>query len=221
MTLIVVLAVAAAVAWYFQDRQRPGAGSSAAARARHLRTPMVRLADLMGIKTTQGALATRSEIGAEGERRTAARLRVLQRQGWTVLHDLGLPTGRANVDHLVISPGGVVVLVDSKLWSSWYTLSVIGGRLYHGTLDVTDRLNGLRHETRTVAKILGCPVVPLVSMEGAPLDGLQLLVDGIRIVPADHVVETLHSISQGRTAAGPHPAERAARLLHPHGAKRR
>ncbi|MEU2487093.1 nuclease-related domain-containing protein [Streptomyces sp. NPDC012617] len=221
MTLIVVLAVAAAVAWYLQDRQRPGAGSSADARARHLRTPLVRLADLMGIKTTQGALATRSEIGADGERRTAARLRVLQSQGWTVLHDLGLPTGQANLDHLAISPGGVVVLVDSKLWSSRYTLSVVGGRLRHGTRDVTDRLNGLRHETRVVARVLGCPVIPLVSMDGAPIDGPQLIVDGIRIVPADDVVQALRAISRGRTATGPHPAERAVRLLHPHGAKRR
>lgn len=219
MTTLLLVAVAFAIYLYLPST--PGAGASAAARARQLRTPLVRLADLLGIKTARGALAARSETGAIGERRTAARLRELQRQGWTVLHDLGLPTGQANVDHLAIAPSGVVILIDSKLWSSRYVLRVVGGRLLHGNRDVTDRLNGLLHETRVVSRVLGCPVIPLVSMDGAPLDGKQLLVNGIRIVPAADVVQALRSISRGRAAAGPQPAERAARLLRPHKGKRR
>jgi hypothetical protein len=44
--------------------------------------------------------------GAEGERRTARLLGPLARHGWVVLHDLAIPGSRANLDHLVIGPGG-------------------------------------------------------------------------------------------------------------------
>jgi hypothetical protein len=44
--------------------------------------------------------------GAEGERRTARLLGPLARQGWVALHDLAIPSSRANLDHLVIGPGG-------------------------------------------------------------------------------------------------------------------
>jgi hypothetical protein len=51
--------------------------------------------------------------GAAGERRTARLLAPLERYGWAVLHDLAIPGTQANIDHLVIGPGGVLV-VDSK-----------------------------------------------------------------------------------------------------------
>ena len=55
--------------------------------------------------------------GAEGERRTAAALLALP-PTWGVLHDVRWPGRlRANLDHVVVGPGGVVV-VDSKAWSS-------------------------------------------------------------------------------------------------------
>jgi Nuclease-related domain len=51
--------------------------------------------------------------GAAGERRTARLLASLERCGWAVLHDLAVPGSAANIDHLVIGPGGVLV-IDSK-----------------------------------------------------------------------------------------------------------
>ena len=51
--------------------------------------------------------------GAAGERRTARLLSPLERRGWAVLHDLALPGSQANIDHLVIGRGGVVV-IDTK-----------------------------------------------------------------------------------------------------------
>jgi hypothetical protein len=50
--------------------------------------------------------------GAAGERRTARLLAPLERRGWAVLHDLAISGSKANIDHLVIGPGGVVI--DSK-----------------------------------------------------------------------------------------------------------
>lgn len=55
--------------------------------------------------------------GAAGEQLTAQVLTSLTTSGWLVLHDLHWP-GRpfANIDHIAIGPGGVVV-IDSKNWS--------------------------------------------------------------------------------------------------------
>ncbi|MFD9422240.1 MULTISPECIES: nuclease-related domain-containing protein [unclassified Streptomyces] len=221
MTLFVVLAVAAAVAWYFQGQQRPGAGSSAAAEARRLRTPLVRLADLVGIETKAGSRATRLDAGAAGEQATAVLLRSLTSQGWIVLHDRALPYGKANVDHLVISPSGKVFILDSKLWSSRFFVYTKSGRLWHGQIDVDDRLDGLRYESCTVANVLGIPVFPVVVMHGAPMNQVSLSVGNIRIVPADFATARLrvtsrhpgHRLSQAAVAA------RAKRLLPSYGGK--
>lgn len=56
------------------------------------------------------------EKGADGESQTAAVLGRLG-VGWICLHDLEWPgRTRANIDHLVIGPGGIFV-IDSKNWS--------------------------------------------------------------------------------------------------------
>jgi hypothetical protein len=51
--------------------------------------------------------------GAAGERRTAQLLDPLKQHGWAVLHDLAVPHSQADIDHVVIGPGGVFV-IDSK-----------------------------------------------------------------------------------------------------------
>lgn len=55
--------------------------------------------------------------GAEGERLVAQTLGFVERYGWTALHDVHWP-GRpqANIDHIAIGPGGVVV-IDAKNWT--------------------------------------------------------------------------------------------------------
>ena len=68
--------------------------------------------------------------GAAGERRTARLLDPLERHGWAVLHDLAVPGSRANLDHLVIGPGGVFV-IDSKQYQGRLQLGR-SGRLWHG-----------------------------------------------------------------------------------------
>ncbi|WP_405759473.1 NERD domain-containing protein [Streptomyces sp. NBC_01420] len=213
MSLLLTLALAAA-AYYAWQRYgyRPGPGASAAARARRLRTPLVRLADLLGIDTEAGALARRSDAGAEGERRAAARLRPLSREGWTLLYDRALPRGRANVDGLAISPAGAVFLLDPKLWSGRFPLSVRAGRLWHGKVDVTGRLDGVLHERATVARLLAVDVTAIISMDGAPLIGphgrpaTELVFRGVRIVPADRLPDVLR-------AAGRIPGQRHASAI--------
>jgi Nuclease-related domain len=210
--LLLVPAAAAGVWLYARHRPRTGPGASAATRARQLRTPTVRIATALGVPTRRGHQAARWDAGAEGERRTAALLDRLTADGWTVLHDRALPHGRANVDHLVVSPGGVVILPDSKRWSSRYRVRVVGGRLLHGTHDVTDRLAGLRHEAATVRAVLGVPVTPLVVMHGAPLAAGEAVLDGVRIVPADRLLPVLRAL--GRAASAPGAAALARRADH-------
>lgn len=55
--------------------------------------------------------------GAEGERLVARSLEALAGYGWATLHDVHWP-GRpmANIDHIAIGPGGIVV-VDTKNWT--------------------------------------------------------------------------------------------------------
>ncbi|THA54276.1 hypothetical protein [Streptomyces sp. A1136] len=76
MSFALFLVVVAAAAWYIQGQRRPGAGSPAAAQARSLRTPLVRLADLLGIKTAHGRQANQWAAGAvgSGTRRPASSL---------------------------------------------------------------------------------------------------------------------------------------------------
>ena len=56
------------------------------------------------------------EKGADGEAAVARALDALP-EGWVALHDLAWPgRQRANLDHVVIGPGGVFV-IDAKNWS--------------------------------------------------------------------------------------------------------
>ena len=66
--------------------------------------------------------------GAAGERRTARLLDPLERHGWAVLHDLAVPGSRANIDHLVIGPGGVFV-IDSKQYRGRHGARVPWGKV--------------------------------------------------------------------------------------------
>lgn len=66
------------------------------------------------------------ELGADGEAATASVLASLP-PGWIALHDVRWPGRRlANVDHVLIGPGGVFV-IDSKNWSGRITID--GGHL--------------------------------------------------------------------------------------------
>ena len=54
--------------------------------------------------------------GAWGEEATADVLEPLARRGVVVLHDVVLPGRRENLDHVVVSPGGVTI-VETKRWA--------------------------------------------------------------------------------------------------------
>ena len=117
--------------------------------------------------------------GAAGERRTARLLGPLERHGWAVLHDLAVPGSRANIDHLVIGPGGVFV-IDSKQYRGRLQLDP-SGRLWHGRYPLAPTLRAVSFEADQAAQVLpdpGVVVVPIVAVHGAQVPWGKVVIDG-------------------------------------------
>jgi hypothetical protein len=124
--------------------------------------------------------------GAVGERRTARLLGPLERHGWAILHDLAVPGSRANIDHLVIGPGGVFV-IDSKQYRARLQVDP-SGRLWHGRYPLTPTLRAVSFEADQAAQVLTDPdvvvVVPIVAVHGARVPWGKVVMDGVPVVSA-------------------------------------
>jgi hypothetical protein len=123
--------------------------------------------------------------GAAGERRTARVLAALERQGWAVLHDLAVPGSPANLDHLVIGPGGVF-LIDSKQYRGRLQLDQ-SGRLWHGRYPLAPALRAVSFEADQAALVLTDPdvvVVPILAVHGAQVPWGKVVADGVPVVAA-------------------------------------
>jgi hypothetical protein len=146
--------------------------------------------------------------GAAGEQRTARLLSPLERQGWAVLHDLALPGGRANLDHLVIGPGGVFVL-DSKRYRGRLQLDP-SGRLWHGRYPLDSTLRAVSFEADRAAQVLADPhvVVPIVAVHGAQVPWGKVVTQGVPVVSARRLPSMLRALP---AVLGP---ERVAALAH-------
>jgi hypothetical protein len=133
--------------------------------------------------------------GAAGERRTARLLGPLERQGWSVLHDLTVPGSRANIDHLVIGPGGVFV-IDSKQYRGRLQLDS-SRRLWHGRYPLAPALGAVSFEADQAAQILpdpGVAVLPVVAVHGAQVPWGKVVVDGVPVVPARRLPSMLRQL---------------------------
>lgn len=124
--------------------------------------------------------------GAEGERRTATSLAKLT--GYTVLHDRKIPGSRANIDHVVIGPGGVFV-VETKNYAGKVTARgddlFVSGRRRTGVVEQTWR------EAVAVQAVLAEELVrlardvtPVLCIHGAELPWSRTTVQGVRICNA-------------------------------------
>jgi hypothetical protein len=134
--------------------------------------------------------------GAAGERRTARLLDPLERQGWAVLHDLAVPGSQANLDHLVIGPGGVFV-IDSKQYRGRLQLDP-SGRLWHGRYPLAPTLRAVSFEADRAAQVLPNPgvvvVVPIVAVHGARVPWGKVVVEGVPVVPARRLPSMLRQL---------------------------
>jgi hypothetical protein len=133
--------------------------------------------------------------GAAGERRTARLLGPLARHGWAVLHDLALPGSQANLDHLVIGPGGVF-MIDSKRYRGRLQLDPTG-RLWHGRHPLAPTLRAVDFEADQAAQILpdpGVAVVPIVAVHGAQVPWGKVVTDGVPVVAARRLPSMLRQL---------------------------
>jgi Nuclease-related domain len=133
--------------------------------------------------------------GAAGERRTARLLDPLERHGWAVLHDLAIPGSRANIDHLVIGPGGVLV-IDSKQYRGRLRLDS-SGRLWHGGYPLATALCAVDFEADRAARVLTDPdvvVVPIVAVHGAQVPWGKVVMDGVPVVAARRLPSMLGAL---------------------------
>jgi hypothetical protein len=123
--------------------------------------------------------------GAAGERRTARLLGPLERQGWVVLHDLAVPGSQANIDHLVIGPGGVFA-IDSKRYRGRLQLDDVG-KLWHGRYPLAPAVRATSWEADQAAVVLpdpGMAVMPIVAVHGVQVPWGKVVVDGVPILSA-------------------------------------
>jgi hypothetical protein len=133
--------------------------------------------------------------GAAGERRTAHLLAGLERRGWAVLHDLAVPRSQANIDHLVIGPGGVFV-IDSKQYRGRLQLDPTG-RLWHGRYPLAPALRALSFEADQAARVLtdaDVVIRPVMAIHGAQVPWGTLVIDGVPVVPARHLPSMLRQL---------------------------
>jgi hypothetical protein len=116
--------------------------------------------------------------GAVGEEALGAKLNVFATERIVVLHDRKIHGTRANIDHLVIAPGGVFV-IDAKHYSGKVEKRNFGNlfrsdiRLYVGRRDCTKLLHGSEDQAEVVRDALAplgftnVPVRPALCFVGA------------------------------------------------------
>jgi hypothetical protein len=133
--------------------------------------------------------------GATGERRTARLLAPLERHRWAVLHDLAVPGTQANIDHLVIGPGGVLV-IDSKRYRGRLRLDR-HGMVWHGRRLLVSALRRVLWAADQADEVLGVAevqVVAVVAVHGASVPWGVLQADGVTIVPARRLPGLLQAL---------------------------
>jgi Nuclease-related domain len=133
--------------------------------------------------------------GAAGERRTARLLSLLERHGWAVLHDLAVPGSRANVDHLVIGPGGLFV-INSKLYRRRLQLDP-SGQLWHGRYPLAPSVQAVSFQADQAALVLPDPdvvVVPIVAVHGAQVPWGKVVMEGVPVVAARRLPSLLRQL---------------------------
>ena len=133
--------------------------------------------------------------GAAGERRTARLLGPLERRGWAVLHDLAIPGTQANIDHLVIGPGGVVV-IDTKQYRGRLWLDP-DGLVWHSRHLLVATLRKLRWAADQADELLGVAdvqVVAIMAVHGAKVSWGRLAADGVIVAPARRKPDLLQAL---------------------------
>ena len=107
----------------------------------------------------------------------------------------GPPGSQANLDHLVIGPGGVFV-IDSKQYRGQLQLDA-SGRLWHSRYPLAPALGAVSFEADRAAQVLTDPdvvVVPIVAVHGVRVPWGKVVVEGVPVVPARRLPSMLRQL---------------------------
>jgi hypothetical protein len=142
---------------------------------------------LSGERPSTTAWAT----GADGEEQLGAALDRLTAQGVAVLHDRRIPRSMANIDHLVVTRGGVWV-VDAKRYKGRPQLRTEGGilrprteKLVVGRRNQTKLVDGVAKQVEIVRHVCGeVPVRGVLCFVNAdwPLIGGDFSTRGVSVL---------------------------------------
>ena len=170
------------------------------------------------------------------ENAVADKLGELVPRGWRVLHNVPWP-GRPNawLDHVLVGPGGVVV-VDDKNWAG--LVSVSSGVLWQGRYARNQSVESALAQCAAVASVLAPQyrrlVRPLICMSGQPdlfgvtssdvaVSGTGRMVGAVESLPTelgeDEVVE-LHAYLGRQLQSGPGTGMAGLRPVRPRTAAR-
>jgi hypothetical protein len=143
---------------------KPGERARQMAREQRDAAPVrTLLSRVLGVHTDERAW----RVGAQGERWVAEHLDKLVKRGWTVVHDVSVGERDANIDHVVVGPGGVFTVntkyhVGKRVWCAGETVKVGGyGQPY---------VRYARHEATRASRLLSA-----VYGEHVPVMGLVVI----------------------------------------------
>ncbi|MBD3781998.1 MAG: NERD domain-containing protein [Micrococcales bacterium] len=145
-----------------------------ARREERIRAKHPRLGGLILAVSEEPQSTTAWAVGAKGEEVLGRGLDALASDTIRLLHDRRIPGSRSNIDHLAVTPAGVVV-IDAKRYRGRPHLRVDGGilrprveRLFVGSRDCTKLVDGVLTQVEIVRGIVG---------EGVPVRGVLCFLD--------------------------------------------
>jgi Nuclease-related domain len=108
---------------------------------------------------------------------------------------LAIPNSPANIDHLVIGPGGVVV-IDSKQYRGQLQVDR-DGMVWYGRHLLVSALRTTLWEADQADEVLGIAeiqVAAIAAVHGASIPGGLLRADGVIIIPARRLPDVLQGL---------------------------
>ncbi|MBV8983967.1 MAG: NERD domain-containing protein [Acidimicrobiia bacterium] len=128
--------------------------------------------------------------GDEGEWLTTQLLADLP-ASWVVLHRV-LPHDKSfDIDHVLIGPGGVIVL-DSKNYSVRVQLNK--DTLWSGKYALRRELGGAKKYAAYVADVIGIDARPALCIHSAQLPAREFTFDGVDVLSPDRLLRWLHDL---------------------------
>jgi hypothetical protein len=134
---------------------------------------------------------------AEAERKTARTIARLRRQGYVVMHDRAVPQSEATVGHLLVGPGGVLVLGSDPIKGIVRYAkggATVDGESLKPSIERAAWLAGeLREQLRAAMPMLKVPVSPVLVMVEADVLWSDGALDGVTIINIKDVVGYVRS----------------------------